>query len=270
MRVARSVRDRISTDTWRLLTALDNQIRTAEQTYGLESIEGPAASTEVAAGRGPSTSGRKRRNWFGTLPSTLNQVITTLAAFSGLAMESMSRGHAWRFLDMGRRLERASGFLLLLRSTLGRPQERETPVLEAVLEVADSVMTYRRRYLTALQAAPVVDLLLTDESNPRSVIYQVLALEESIASLPPAPGPGAVRSLPDKQVMRLLSLLRLAEVEELCRVGEAGDRPRLEELFAEAGRLFPALSDALSDSYLSHASMSRHLARERRAEKDPI
>jgi len=238
LRSARTVRDRISSDTWRVLMALDHEIRSAEATLS--------------------------RNWFGSLPTTLNHVVTTLAAFSGLAMESMSRGHAWRFLDMGRRLERASGLLLLLRCTLVRPQEREAPLLEAVLEVADSAMTYRRRYLTALQAAPVVDLLLTDESNPRSVVYQVSALDESVAALPPTPGQVGVRSPPEKLALDLLSQLRLAEVDELCRVGPAGDRPQLEKLFAEASRLMPALSDALTDSYLSHASLSRHLGREGR------
>jgi uncharacterized alpha-E superfamily protein len=77
----------------------------------------------------------------------------------------MTRGQAWRFLDMGRRLERAMTLVTLLRGTLSERCDREGPLLEAVLEIADSGMTYRRRYLATLQVAPVVDLLL-DRRRP--------------------------------------------------------------------------------------------------------
>ena len=72
----------------------------------------------------------------------------------------------------------------LLRGSLTTRCDREGPLLEAVLEIADSGMTYRRRYLATLQAAPVVDLLLTDETNPRSVLYQLRALIGHIEALP--------------------------------------------------------------------------------------
>ena len=81
----------------------------------------------------------------------LNHVIITLSAFLGTAMESMTRGDGWRFLDIGRRLERASQMTGLLRYGL----HEDTPgvgVLEAILEMADSSITYRSRYLTSLQA----------------------------------------------------------------------------------------------------------------------
>ena len=81
----------------------------------------------------------------------------------------MTRGPGWRFLDMGRRIERAVHALALLRSTLVEPAADEDPVFEALLEIADSSMTYRNRYLTNLQLPPLLDLLLTDETNPRSV-----------------------------------------------------------------------------------------------------
>src|SRR5665213_1416707 len=85
---------------------------------------------------------------------------------------------------MGRRVERSLATLGLLRGTLVPVVEREAPLLEAVLEIADSSMTYRRRYVTTLQAATVLDLLLVDETNPRSVGFQLARLIEHVDALP--------------------------------------------------------------------------------------
>ena len=107
-----------------------------------------------------------------------------LAALGGVVMESMTRGQAWRFLDMGRRLERAMNLVVMLRAALSRQSDREAPLLESVLDVADSGMTYRRRYLANLQVVPVVDLLVTDDTNPRSVVFQLEALADHFPHLP--------------------------------------------------------------------------------------
>src|SRR4029079_7848751 len=80
--------------------------------------------------------------------------------------------------------ERALHALGLLRSTLVQPEPDEDPVFEALLEIADSSMTYRNRYLTTLQLAPLLDLLLTDETNPRSVAFQAAALSAHVDALP--------------------------------------------------------------------------------------
>ena len=86
----------------------------------------------------------------------------------------MTREAAWRFLDMGRRLERALNTALVARAGAGRrARADEAPVLEALLDTADSAMTYRRRYRATLQVAPVVDLLAADEGNPRSILFQL-------------------------------------------------------------------------------------------------
>src|SRR6185503_2209914 len=135
-RVARVVRDRVSMDTWRILTSLQQELA--------EMIAERAA--------GGST--------LGTVGIGLDRVIMRLAALGGVVMESMTRGQAWRFLDMGRRLERAMNLVVSLRAALTRTFEREGPLLESVLDVADSGMTYRRRYLATLQVVPVVDLLV--------------------------------------------------------------------------------------------------------------
>ncbi len=232
LRAGRLVRDRISTDTWRVLAALDDEMKT--------------------------TPAELRHDPFGTLLDLLNRVVLRLAAFSGLAMDSMTRGHAFRFLDMGRRLERALTLLVLLRATLVERCERESSLLEAVLDIADSSMTYRRRYLATLQVAPVIDLLLTDETNPRSVIYQMEALTRHLEALPPSRD--GLRSPEELMALSVLTDLKLCDVAQLCAPGAGGQRQRLSAWLIDLGTRIPALSDSLSDRYLNHAKLSRHLS----------
>src|SRR5207253_10190761 len=152
-RVAGSVRDRISMDMWRVLSGLD--LFDPRKNYGWNGSPDQELTT------------------LSDLLDILNRSVITLAAFGGLAMESMTRGHGWRFLDMGRKVERSLHMMGLIRATLATVCANEGPLLEALLEIADSSMTFRRRYLSTLQAAPVLDLLLADESNPRSLAYQL-------------------------------------------------------------------------------------------------
>ena len=117
----------------------------------------------------------------------LDHAIITLSAFSGLVMESMTRGDGWRFLDIGRRLERAFQMVDLIRYGLGFECTTDSGQLEVLLEIADSSITYRSRYLTSMQADLVLDLLLLDEANPRSVAFQLVRLREHVDQLPVKP-----------------------------------------------------------------------------------
>jgi uncharacterized alpha-E superfamily protein len=228
-RVAGMARDRISTDMWRVLTSLD--------------LDAPAGSGDTLS----------------DVLDLLNRIVSALAAFGGLAVESMTRSQGWRFLDMGRRLERSLQIITLLRATLVSASAHEGPVLEALLEIADSSMTYRRRYLSSLQTAPVLDLLLADESNPRSLAFQLAALAASLDELPrEAALPG--RSPEQRLMLEILTALRLADVDELAQAASTGARPQLDSLLAHLGRELPVLSDTITHSYLSHLQASRHLA----------
>jgi uncharacterized circularly permuted ATP-grasp superfamily protein/uncharacterized alpha-E superfamily protein len=237
-RVARAVRDRLSSDTWRVVTALDQELREAETWASV------VATT-------------------GAFSSLLDRLVSLLAALSGLAMDSMSRGHGWRFLDMGRRLERAVSLALTIDATLTTAQASEPLVLESLLEAADSAITYRRRYLASLHAAPVLDLLLTDPTNPRSVVFQLGALLEHIVKLPHLPGRArdGIESALAQGADTLLSRLEEISVRRLAEVDADERRPALVAMMAELARELPALSDALTESYLNHATQARQLAR---------
>ncbi len=157
-RLAWLVRDRLSADSWRVLSRLDQELLEPE---GLH----PALRVSAALDR-------------------LDRTLLSLSAFTGLVMESMTRALGWQVLDLGRRLERGIEVVELLRAGLVEERPQEWRRLETILEVADSAMTYRSRYQTSVQTPLVLDLLLRDEANPRSVAFQLAELGERLASLP--------------------------------------------------------------------------------------
>ena len=99
----------------------------------------------------------------------LQRLATTVA---GVAAEGMVRGGGWLFLDLGRRIERAHFTAATLATVLDQRPERIDGTLAMVLELCDSAITYRGRYMSVLQPAPVLDLVLSDTSNPRALAYQ--------------------------------------------------------------------------------------------------
>jgi uncharacterized alpha-E superfamily protein len=225
-----SVRDRISLDMWRILSSLS-----LEETAPADAE--PTLSDVL---------------------DLLDQRVITLAGFGGIAMESMTRGHGWRFLDMGRKIERASHTVGLLRCTLTAPGANEMPLLEAILEIADSSMTYRRRYLGGVQAAPVLDLLLADESNPRALVFQLKALHDVIEQLP-KDASKAGRSPEQRLILSLLTGVQLADIQELSSI-DGAVRKHLERFLTWLAKELPALAELISNLYLSHLQKSRQLA----------
>ncbi|MBP3953944.1 circularly permuted type 2 ATP-grasp protein [Gemmata sp. G18] len=231
--VASVVRDLISLDMWRVVNTLS--ALPGELTSGTDEDDPTPAD----------------------VLDLLNRTVTTLAAFGGLVSESMTRGEGWRFLDMGRKLERALHLIGLLRATLVTATEHEGPVLDAVLEVVDSGMTYRRRYLSSLRAEAVLDLVVADETNPRSLATQLAALVDDVDHLP---RPASAGRAPEQRfALAALASVRLAEPDRLAVV-EGGTRPGLRDLLGHVAGWLPILSDAITQQYLSHLQTSRHMA----------
>jgi uncharacterized alpha-E superfamily protein len=106
-------------------------------------------------------------------------------------MENMTRGHGWVFLDLGRRIERGIAVARLLEAILRGSGPREL-LLEPLLEITDSDMTYRWRYFAEARIAAVLDLLLLDPTNPRAVAFQLAVLERHAAGLPAGPNPEGI------------------------------------------------------------------------------
>ena len=233
VRLASIVRDRIAIDMWRTVRQIDEA---CQRPAGIATLDATAVL------------------------NLLDDLITELMAFAGLAAESMTRTQGWRFLDLGRRIERTWQSSVLLRSTVTEHTSYERQVLEAVLQTADSIMTYRSRYLATVQAPAVLDLLLTDETNPRSIAYQLDAIATHVDNLPRSETQ-ALRSPEQRMALALLNAVRLADVFELCQCGSDGERESLDRLLKRLSDQLPRLSDAVSGRFLIHAGLPRHFGK---------
>jgi uncharacterized alpha-E superfamily protein len=231
-RVGWLLRDRISADAWRVLNQLDRQLSSPPPPEPLR---------------------------FSTAQALLDQAVTTLSSFSGLVMESMTRGDGWRFLDIGRRLERALQMVALLRHGLGFESATDSGQLEVLLEIGDSSITYRSRYLTSMQPDLVVDLLLLDEANPRSVAYQLVRLREHVDQLPGTRS-RIRRPAEARQALSLLTGVQLAEAHDVMAEDSTGRRANLEVLLDRLTSELWSLSDTLTQEYFSQAVPSRQFA----------
>ena len=223
-RTATLVRDQISHDAWRMLNALHIDRRWRQP---------------------------RRAGLAWPLLEQLDDGIRALNAFSGTEAENMTRNFAWRFLEIGRRIERARQLAELTRELIcGEAAAENGGSLRLLLELGDSYMTYRSRYLITPLTAPVVDLLLLDETNPRGIAFQLRELDSHFALLP---SEGPHRSPGQRLILKLLTGVRLAEVEELCEADASGRLGRLDGLLAELMEGLPQLSDQIGRSYFAHA-----------------
>jgi uncharacterized alpha-E superfamily protein len=217
---ASAVRDRFSGDTWRILGRLE-------------------ADARSRPGRLP----------LARATALIHSLVLDLAAFNGMEMENMTRGRGWRFLDFGRRLERGLSVTKLLSAaakvtTMG-------VVLEPVLEIADSVMTYRRQYFDGPRWLGVLELLLRDDSNPRSLAFQVNVLREHAIALtidPKAANPESE----SERITLLATALHSLDVNELATRHEQGRPQQLLDSLSTWATDLAAISDAVTSRYFSH------------------
>jgi uncharacterized alpha-E superfamily protein len=185
--------------------------------------------------------------------AVLNNCIGTLAALRGIEMENMTRGPGWHFLGIGRRLERSVQLVKLFRTVIVPLNIQTWPALEMLLEVTDSAMTYRSRYFTILQPAPVLDLLMNEETNPRSLAFQAKDLLEHCRSLSSMPSGAGWPNAKQKRLEEAACGLFCADVRTLCEPGEDGVRQQLDELLGALDTALPGLSNAITHAYFSHA-----------------
>ncbi len=189
--------------------------------------------------------------------TVLNHCIGLLAALRGIELENLTRGPGWHFLGIGRRIERSIQLLGLFRAIVV-PLEPETwPTLDMLLEVADSSITYRARYFTSLQAAPVLDLLMNDELNPRSLAFQLSDLLTHSRQLSGTPSGAGWPFSKQKRVEEAADRLLDADVVQLCQPHLGIPRPALDKLLTEAQATLPDFSDAITRIFFSHAEMEQ-------------
>src|SRR5262249_10774992 len=177
------IRDRFSPDAWRALTDLSELIDAR--------IDQPRSESAMF--------------------ERANGALRIVASFSGLAQENMSQLAGWRFLELGRRIERAIATCRFARQfAFGKLDG----ALDALLERADSQIPYRLRYVMVAAAAPVIDLVVLDPNNPRSVAYQLSRIEAHLAALPQRNDDGRL-SPPEQIATALAAQIRTADAAAL-------------------------------------------------------
>lgn len=224
-RVASVTRDRLSLEAWRTLNNF-------------------YASRRWRADAMPTATADSLR--------LIDDGLRVLAAFHGLTHENMTRNFGWSFLDMGRRLERARNLTEALLGIFGKAgsSEDESGSLLFTLELADSFITYRSRYRLEPLLPLLLDLLLIDEGNPRSVAFQLAELARHIDSLPQS-SEGGARIEEQRMALSLLTSIRLADVALLAKTEPDGTRPNLQKLLNEHSSALPVLSDIIGRRYFN-------------------
>ena len=224
-RLASITRDRLSLEAWRTLNDF-------------------YASPRWRADAMPPTIG----DWL----RLIDDGLRLLAAFHGLTHENMTRNFGWSFLDMGRRLSRANNLAELLLGVFGKAAsgEEESANLLFTLELADSFITYRSRYRLEPMLPLLLDLLLIDESNPRSIGFQLAELARHVDTLPRS-GDGDGRIEEQRLALSLLRSVRLADVVALAKPGQDGGRTALQKLLDEQASALARFSEVIERRYFN-------------------
>ena len=191
------------------------------------------------------------------LQKQLDDLISHCVEFIGLTTESMTREAGWLMLDSGRRLERALILVALLRATLVQRHETalQYQLMEAVLIATDSLSIYRRRYRSIIQLPMVLELLLMDETHPRSLAYQLGQLYTHINVLPRERGNRQFTE-EERLILRAYTDLRLLKVLEMVEADDdAGIYSELDSVLSAMTKQLWQLYEVLAQAYFSHSQV---------------
>ncbi|MEM9061234.1 MAG: circularly permuted type 2 ATP-grasp protein [Pseudomonadota bacterium] len=191
--------------------------------------------------------------------------LQALAAFAGSAQENLTRNYAWRFLEIGRRLERGVQIAAVAEQMAARAYPQEESRLRAWLTLSDSSSAYRSRYMMTVQPAAVLDLLILDETNPRSLAYQIERLESVLHELPTEV---PYRRPEHRRALKLLTDLRLFDADALAVTDEDGLRPVLTEFLTRCLSDLAEISDLISRAFFAHADAPEALLSQARLPHD--
>lgn len=228
---AQGVRDQLSNDVWMVLADVDRALSALRTT--------------------PDDQGSQ-------LVDTSERVLSGLLALSGITSENMVRDPGWYLLDSGRGLERALQVVTLLRVTLGQehPEPIDRLIVEAVLGAAESIVTFRRRYRGRSGPQAVLELLVTDTYNPRSVAYQLQRIGTDLGNVPST----QQTSRPMRLLEDLVGSIRSVELRPLVGA-TGGNRVELVAFLDVLVDQLRALSDAIADEYFKRPPTQQPLVR---------
>jgi uncharacterized circularly permuted ATP-grasp superfamily protein/uncharacterized alpha-E superfamily protein len=241
---AEQVRDRLSREHWRLV----------DEAMGALRID-PSARVGTRPVRAADVLG------------LLDGMASRLAAITGAQVDRMTRDDGWRMLSLGRQIERTQfvcGVLqiALSQGVVGRQQarvadEESDAMFDLLLGVCDCRITYRSLYQRRRELLPMLDLLVKDADNPRSLAWVVRTLGNRVARLPPSRGAAWPSALTDWTQVDAASLEELQAWWDLpASAGSTGADSQLEDWLNQLSDRASSLSDAVSERYFSHATGS--------------
>ncbi|MFN3892792.1 MAG: circularly permuted type 2 ATP-grasp protein [Beijerinckiaceae bacterium] len=214
-RAASIIRERLSQDSMTLLAALEERLRAD---LAAEAGEAEALDRAQAA-------------------------LNCIAALSGLMAENVNRVAGWAFLDMGRRIERAINTCRFARQFAANGTTSEN--LDVLLDLIDSQITYRSRYVVGPALAAVRDMALLDPYNPRSLAFQIERIDRHLAALPTLTQTGMPEA-PRRLSMKLCADIAVESAEEI----DAGAMLALEQRVT-------GLADAIAARYFLQGAGGR-------------
>lgn len=229
-----AVRNLWSSDTWRVMDEIKHHLQQSQQL------------TESTL-------------W--TIQDHMDMLITALSAFSGLIMESMTRGNGWLFLDMGRRLERALLLISLLRSCFSTSQTdgTESLLMESLLDTSDNLICYRQHYRSNLELPSFIELLILDKNNPRSLAFQISRIQEHVSKMPRQTMNSRL-SPEERLILEASSQLDLVNLNELLLTTDNHVREKLDQTLSRLYYLLTTLSDTVTTTYFQHGQLQHSRA----------
>ncbi|MBL0167796.1 MAG: circularly permuted type 2 ATP-grasp protein [Propionivibrio sp.] len=222
--VGAQVRERFSVDNWHALNRIQHQLQRYSEVQ-------PDISDALAF---------------------LDQVLLTSSSLAGFAMDNMTRDDGWRFLIIGRRIERLIFLSNAISQFLRLASTRAAGSIECLLELTDSIITYRSRYMTQPELLPTLDLVVFNETNPHGVCFQLQDLMQYLDGLATELGDPNDDSL--RMAFVRLQSFALSRFEGLdfsqCR--NCNPCLDLADLLGDVSFAAATLSDRLAMRYFTH------------------
>lgn len=219
-------RDRLSNETWRIIRSLEEL-------------------------------GREARPWsLSGFRSTLQRAILLHSAFNGTSRENLTRTDGWRFLNIGRKIERSTWLLTLVEEVLDLYPKLRPAVLDSALSVNDCILTYRFRYHGPPQVLPALDLLLYDPDNPRGLAFQLGELDRDLSQLPPPAERGMLRP-PHRTILKARNHLTTDLLEAPNAATETRRVRAVKRFVSDLRAELPGVSEQLGWEFFTHVTFTR-------------
>ncbi|WP_370978752.1 circularly permuted type 2 ATP-grasp protein [Agaribacterium sp. ZY112] len=192
----------------------------------------------------------------------MGPLVTALMALAGFAQESMIRGEGWRFMELGKRIERSYQTSVLVEQLLSQELEggEESILVQALLLSVENLISYRRRYRNRMAIPACLNLVLLDTNNPRSLLFQLQAINEQIATLPGQRKPRNELPLEARTALRAQTQTQLLQLVEISKSTD-GQRAALSVFCQDIANSMDEVSTQISAKYFDHKKTSQQLVR---------